>query len=417
MANVFYYLKVKKSKSDQPVILGFNCVDGKLKYYLPIKINPKNWDFGKSRVKNVIEVQNKDALNDYLTDLERFVNATAELTTLQKSPILRGDLKDKIFTYLNPAEKPKRISFVDFAVQMIADCKTGIKLKDGKKMSTRTTRNYQNGLNGLLEYQKERKIKLDWPIINLNLWEDYTQYLTIEKGYFINTVGSFQKNFIVFLKEARRKKIFNEPFIDEVKILSEDADDVYLDEAELDKIYKHDFTDNPKLERQRDVFIVACHVGFRIGDWDKIKPENFKRTKNGNEYVEIIMEKVGKIATSPLDPIVKDILAKYDNKLPLISDQKFNDYIKEVCLACEIDSKVNITATIGGQKVTTTYEKWTQISSHTARRSFATNKKRAGVDNKIIMKATGHTTEKSFLKYLKLDNEEYMDMLAEHNAR
>jgi site-specific recombinase XerD len=72
---------------------------------------------------------------------------------------------------------------------------------------------------------------------------------------------------------------------------------------------------------------------------------------------------------------------------------------------------------LAGKKIVEVVQKYNEVSTHTARRSFATNMKRKGIDNKIIMAATGHKTEKSFNIYLKLDNQDYMDMLADHNAK
>ncbi len=70
--------------------------------------------------------------------------------------------------------------------------------------------------------------------------------------------------------------------------------------------------------------------------------------------------------------------------------------------------------TRGGKRVVITVEKWKLVSSHTARRSFATNLYKSNFPAISIMKITGHKTEKAFLKYIKVTPEEHAKLLAEH---
>ena len=117
----------------------------------------------------------------------------------------------------------------------------------------------------------------------------------------------------------------------------------------------------------------------------------------------------------PIHPEVRRIWDEYDGKLPnVISNQKFNQYIKEVCQAVGITDSVLKSITRGGKKITTAYEKWQLVSSHTARRSFATNLYRQGLPVVTIMAITGHRTEGAFLKYIKVGKEEHAEMLLKH---
>ena len=160
--------------------------------------------------------------------------------------------------------------------------------------------------------------------------------------------------------------------------------------------------------------MIGLNTGFRVSDWYQVTLENIKVTDKDNAYIEITQTKTKTTATTPLRPIVKDIISKYNNELPIISEQKINAYLKELCMMAGINQKVKTTSTIEGGQQIDFFEKWEQVTTHTARRSFATNMFRDGVAPTIIMKATGHTTEKNFRKYLKLDNSDFMDMLAEH---
>ena len=70
-----------------------------------------------------------------------------------------------------------------------------------------------------------------------------------------------------------------------------------------------------------------------------------------------------------------------------------------------------MTRTVGGKLVTETFEKWEQVSSHTGRRSFCTNMYKRGLPTLMIMSVSGHKTEKSFLKYIKVKQSEHAEMM------
>src|SRR5690606_13896679 len=135
----------------------------------------------------------------------------------------------------------------------------------------------------------------------------------------------------------------------------------------------------------RDLLLVGCNTGFRISDWSQIHPDNIKTTSEGNKYIEIIPEKESATAPStPLFPIVERILNKYNGVLPVISYQKFNEYVKELCELVGIDEKLKIKYAKEGRTKIETVKKFSQVSSHTCRRSFATNMFLDGVEPYLI---------------------------------
>jgi integrase len=91
-----------------------------------------------------------------------------------------------------------------------------------------------------------------------------------------------------------------------------------------------------------------------------------------------------------------------------------NDYLKELGKLAEIREAVLITSTKGKEQQTIVYEKWQLITTHTARRSFATNAYLQNVPSISIMKITGHKTEKNFLKYIKISQEDNANKLISH---
>lgn len=95
-----------------------------------------------------------------------------------------------------------------------------------------------------------------------------------------------------------------------------------------------------------------------------------------------------------------------------ITNQRFNEYIKEAVKLADINSVEVITITKGGKLETNKFEKWELISSHTGRGSFCTNMYKRGLPTLMIMSISGHKTEKSFLKYIKVKQSEHAEMMA-----
>ena len=92
-----------------------------------------------------------------------------------------------------------------------------------------------------------------------------------------------------------------------------------------------------------------------------------------------------------------------------------NDYLKEICKLAKIDEILLLNETRGGLKQQRKVPKYEMVSAHTARRSFATNMYKAKLPTYAIRLITGHTTEKAFLKYIRIDKEENAKMMLEHD--
>jgi integrase len=216
----------------------------------------------------------------------------------------------------------------------------------------------------------------------------------------------------IFLNEAVAKGISvrqdfkNRSF----KVASEEADAIYLSEAELQQLQSVDLSKTERLERVRDLFLVGCYTGLRFSDLTNLRPEYIK-----DGFIRLEQQKTADRVVIPCHQIVVAMLAKYGGTLPRsISNQKMNDYLKEVCQLAGINSLESKAQTKGGKRIKTSFEKWQMVSTHTARRSFATNMYLLGIPAMTIMQITGHRTEKAFMKYIKLDREQHAQVMALH---
>ncbi len=398
-------LREPNASKPTPIIGIIRFNNDRIKISTKFKISPNHWDEGRQRVKSGIATDERESINAYLSNLETAVaTILAKLKTQRLQPT-KELVRSQVDTYLNPpviASKPTLLSFID---QFIEDAPTRINIETGKRINNRTIQKYKTTVAVLRDFDKIWRKSVDFDTINLDFYNGFVTYLTKKKGLAVNSVGKYIQTLKVFLNEATAQKVNNnlEFKSSKFKVLKEEADSVYLNKVELNSLYTLDLTKNSRLERVRDLFLVGCHTGLRFSDFTEIKPEFIK-----DGYIRMEQFKTMGRVVIPCHPIVTALLNKYAGQLPRsISNQKMNDYIKEVCQLAGIDQLEKKAITKGGSRVVKTEQKWKLVSTHTARRSFATNAYLLGIPTITIMRITGHKTEKAFMKYIKLNEEEH----------
>jgi len=125
---------------------------------------------------------------------------------------------------------------------------------------------------------------------------------------------------------------------------------VYLTDEELKRLEKHTFS-QVRLQQVKDLFIFCCYTGLAYTEMSSLTTNNIEVGFDGNEWIEMIRKKTNRKISVPVLPKAKEILEKYDNVLPKISNQKFNSYLKEISVLLGIDKK---------------------LTHHIARKTFAT---------------------------------------------
>ena len=162
------------------------------------------------------------------------------------------------------------------------------------------------------------------------------------------------------------------------------------------------------LERARGLFLIGCYTGLRVSDFSRLRDAHI------GTFITIKTHKTGTSVVIPIHPVVREIIDSGFDLSDTITDQKLNGHIKELCRMAGITKDVLINRNVGGRNVEVVMPKYKLVSSHTARRSFATNAYKSGVPTIAIMKITGHTKESTFLKYIKVSAQENADMLSRH---
>lgn len=420
MASVFYYLRDNSAPKPQPITLVFRYRKQRLKFSTNLKVPPKYWDADKQRVKNTSNVPDRDGINAVLTDLESAVNRYYAEATMRKDFSLEG-LKIFLQTFRGDTAKPAvPETFFGFCRRFIKES-VGRVLPNGKTVSPRTVQKYQATFDLLEVFAKEnyQYRGLDFADVDLEFHQDFTKWLQKRPhpkgtGYSANAIGKHFQVIKTFLNEANAQEVSAHQTHKSkyFKITKEESENVYLDENELAALLDLPLAHLPYLERVRDLFIVGAWTGLRFADFSTLDPARHFVERDGERFIEIEADKSDRKVLIPEFPAVRSIVEKYGGQLPRqISNQKFNEYLKEVCKLAGIRQAATKGRTVGGVRRVDTFEKWELVSTHTARRSFATNFYKRGAPSISIMQVTGHKTEESFLKYIKAGPQEHAALL------
>ena len=373
-----------------------------LKYYLDESIETIHWGKGKAKM-----VKTFPQYLEFNIKLDRIKNMALSIYRKMENDGVPINEKNLRKTFDRELKMVKDFS-PDANTHLVAFIEEYI--KTNKKGDVQKGQ-YQLTLNNILEYEKRHSAQLKLSEIDMDFYHSFIELME-GKDYSPNTIGTRIKNLKVFLNEAFKKKLpvcldFKLP---DFKKPGEEVFSVYLPENELLKLYYLDLKDKPVMEKTRDLFLIGAYTGFRFSDYSTLCKENFsadatiqKRTKKTEQDVVL-----------PIHPMVQSIIKRYDFEIPKVPYLTFNKTIKDVVQAAEIDYDVTYVETKGGISETRTEPKWKLVSSHTARRSFATNAYLSGVPTIAIMKMTGHKTESSFMKYIKITLTENAKILQNH---
>ena len=232
----------------------------------------------------------------------------------------------------------------------------------------------------------------------------FLSYLYGEKKYNVNTAAKCINTLVTILGAAEA-----EGYHTNVKCLSrqfrakrKDVDNIYLTKDELTAIMEADISHLTKLhEVARDIFMVGVYTAQRVSDYNNIAPENIIVRPDGSTIIRVRQKKTGTWVTIPVKDELKQILVKYDYRLPHVTEQSINLYIKEVAKVAGIKEMVTVESTAGGLVTLQMKPKYELVQSHTARRTGATLMYLAGMDVFNICMMTGHSSIAMLKKYIK----------------
>ena len=422
MASIYLALSTKIDISKKQEIL-IRFVHGRINQRARsnIFILPEHWDEKEQKIVvpnfRLTTDERKELIN-YLIDQNERLNAltTAILKSFyesDKQAIATDWLKlfiDRINFPMKYASKfvtPETMDVFQFFKKFINEAPDRKDKNTGRPLTKDITQQYRATEKHLIDFAKSiKRTNLEFSDIDQAFYDKFTAFLQ-KKSFTQNSVGKHIKVIKVVLNEATVQRYNNYTQYNNFHVFTEDIDSIYLNEGELQQLKYTDFSQVPHLDRVRDWFLLLAWTGCRFSDLEKIA-----RTDIKDGFVSFRQQKTNVKVTIPIHPVVLELLGKYDYNLPTqITNKIFNKYVKEVCRIAEINGRETITRTVGGHLVTETFEKWEQVSSHTGRRSFCTNMYKRGLPTLMIMSISGHKTEKSFLKYIKIKQDEHAEMM------
>ena len=410
MAKVKYNLFDGKAEDETYVFLIFRYSGVRLKYSTGLKINPKFWDFTKQCAKSTVKFPFHAEFNTALNNLDNEVIRIFKKHQFENKPLSLDDFK----TQLDQFTKKTLVATEDVRVTLFTFIEQFIRERTNQpRGTTKLFGTFFNHLKAFAEFKGKKKF--DFESINLDFFHAFTNFLYAEpRAHSTNYASKMIDIFRQMLDDATERG-YNTNLAyrsRKFRIAKEEVATIYLNGDDLKKMYEYDFSKNGRLERVRDLFIIGAFSGLRFSDFTSIKPEHIK-TIDGVSLIRIATQKTGANVTIPIHTYIRQILKKYGNKIPRpLSNQKMNDYLKEIGQIVGIDSQEILVKSKAGKRVTIKEPKYQLISTHTARRSFATNAYKAGLPTVAIMKITGHTIERQFLKYIKVSKEESAVLIA-----
>ena len=383
-----------RKKSTTYILLSITYDGKRLQTSINEKVKEKNWHKKKQRLKS--SCTDAFNVNSYLEKIEHTAKDIYYKFKMDGFSPTTKQLKEKLFEKLNGVNTT--LTFYDFVEEFIK------RSENTKKPAT--IKEYIYTINDIKVFEKQNRRRIDWDTLDMQFYDEYLDYQLNVKGNSHNLFGKRIKTIKTFLNDATRRGNNIHLMYKGFKVTVKDSDNIYLSEDEIKKMYALDLSENERLESIRDLFVVGCRTGLRYSDLVTIRKENI--SKDG---IKVITKKTGKTLNTVIIEETQEILEKYNYELPNISKTNLNKYIKEVGELAGINEITHKDTYKAGKPVSIKTKKYERISSHTARRSFATNMYKGGHPIYYLMHIIGHKKESTFLNYIKVTNEEAVKII------
>lgn len=368
-----------------------------------IKVTKEYWEkYHNAKRVNDIKLKNKQAeITSAINDLEQFIINASENASV--SSYSKEWLVAVVGEYYNPKVEQSVVYestlLIDWFDRYVQDRKADASLATIKKA---------NAIKQLvLRFQKHEKKKLHVRDVGVKFKTAFEDYC-LNQGYAQNTTA---RNMVFIKTICNHAKIYDVEVsntLDLFKAKREKVKSVYLnldDIAAIENLV--DLSDI--LDSVRDWLLISCYTGQRVSDFMRFEKSmiRYQENRKGDlkPLIEFTQQKTQKLISIPLVTKVLNILDKRKGEFPMaLSDQKYNEYLKEVCKLAQLNERVE-----GSKKVEQAdkvwrnekgvFEKWELVSSHIGRRSFATNNY-GKIPTVFLMNMTGHGSESMFLTYI-----------------
>lgn len=227
-------------------------------------------------------------------------------------------------------------------------------------------------------------------------------------GFGINYQWKTVSQLKTVMNEGRKLKFHSNLDYQDFKTKREDPETVYLTADEVERIWNY----QPKGEldrKARDLFLLGVWSCARFSDYSRLSEDMIR-----DGIIHFTQVKTASSVMVPASPRLLEILKRNGGHAPHLAQQHLNEWIKRICQSVGITEMVEVTTYDGVRHRTERVPKYTQVSSHCARRTGITLLYMTGIPLQQVMLISGHKDQDSIRHYLRLSKEENATMLMDN---
>ena len=423
--NIIFTLESRKKDGvliteNVPIRMRVNFASKRIEFTTGYRIDATKWDADKQRVKNGCSNKLKQSaseinasLLEYYTEIQSIFKKF-EVEDVMPTPEQIKEAFNALHKPVSEEPKPKKealpCDFFQVFDDFVEDCGRQNNWTDSTFEKFAAVKNHlTNFREGLtFEFFDERGLN------------DYISYLRDVKEMRNTTIGK-QLSFLKwFLRWAFKKGVHQNNAYDSYKpkLKSTQKKIIFLTWDELNRLREFKIPPNKQaLERVRDVFLFQCFTGLRYSD-----VFNLRRSDIKGDHIEVTTVKTSDSLIIELNNHSKAILDKYkdvafedDKVLPVITNQKMNDYLKELAELAGIDEPVRQTYYRGNESIDEVTPKYALLGTHAGRRTFICNALALGIPPQVVMKWTGHSDYKAMKPYIDIADDIKANAMSKFN--
>ena len=421
--NIIFTLESRKKDGvliveNVPIRMRVNFASKRIEFTTGYRIDAAKWDSDKQRVRNGCTNKLKQSASEinasllgYYTEVQEIFKKF-EVEEIMPTP---EQIKEAFNALHKPIEEVKQRkstpnAFYKAFDEFVRDCGRQNDWTDSTYEKFAAVKNHlMNFRDGLtFDFFDEKGLN------------DYVAYLRDVKEMRNSTIGK-QLSFLKwFLRWAFKKGLHLNNAYDSYKpkLKSTQKKIIFLTWNELNRLREFKIPSNKQaLERVRDVFLFQCFTGLRYSD-----VFNLRRSDIKGDHIEVTTVKTSDSLIIELNKHSKAILDKYkdvafedDKVLPVITNQKMNDYLKELAELAGIDEPVRQTYYRGNERIDEVTPKYALLGTHAGRRTFICNALALGIPPQVVMKWTGHSDYKAMKPYIDIADDIKANAMSKFN--
>ena len=425
--NIIFALESRKKDGvpiveNVPIRMRVNFASQRIEFTTGYRIDVAKWDGDKQRVKNGCTNKLKQsaseinaALLGYYTELQEIFKRF-EVAEIMPSP---AEVKEAFNNRHGQNEKTELASadtsnvpsnFYEAFDDFVRVC--------GRQNNW--THSTIEKFAAVKNHLKNFRSELSFDFFDEEGLTEYVQYLREVREMRNSTIGK-QLSFLKwFLRWSFKQGMHSNNAYDTFKPKLKDTQKkiIFLTWEELNKLREFKIPPTKQaLERVRDVFLFQCFTGLRYSD-----VFNLRRSDIKGDHIEVTTVKTSDSLIIELNDHSKAILEKYkdvkfenDKALPVITNQKMNDYLKEVAELAEINEPVRQTYYKGNERIDEVTPKYALLGTHAGRRTFICNALALGIPPQVVMKWTGHSDYKAMKPYIDITDDIKANAMSKFN--